>query len=32
MDGEHGAKEAVEYVRRLDFAPSQRAFDAAFEN
>ena len=32
MDREHGAKEAVEYVRRLDFAPSQRAFDAAFEN
>ena len=32
MAREHGAKEAVEYVRRLDFAPSQRAFDAAFEN
>ena len=23
MDREHGAKEAVEYVRRLDFAPSR---------
>jgi hypothetical protein len=32
MDREHGAKEAVEYVKRLDFAPSRRAFDAAFEN
>jgi len=32
MDREHGAKEAVEYVQRLDFAPSQRASDAAFEN
>ncbi len=31
MDREHGAKEACEYVRRVDFAPSQRAFDAAFE-
>ena len=31
MDREHGAREAVEYVRRLDFAPSERAFDAAFE-
>jgi sugar phosphate isomerase/epimerase len=32
MDREHGAREAVEYVRRLDFPPSRRAFDAAFEN
>ena len=32
MDREHGAREAVEYVRRLDFPPSRRAFDAAFES
>ncbi|MGQ9575135.1 MAG: sugar phosphate isomerase/epimerase family protein [Thermoguttaceae bacterium] len=31
MDREHGAKEACEFVRRLDFAPSKVAFDAAFE-
>lgn len=31
MDREHGAKEACEFVRRIDFAPSQRAFDAAFD-
>ncbi len=31
MDRRHGAKDACEYVRRLDFAPSGRAFDAAFE-
>lgn len=31
MDREHGAKEACEFVRKLDFAPSKRAFDAAFE-
>jgi hypothetical protein len=30
MDREHGAKEAVEYVRRTDFEPSNVAFDAAF--
>jgi sugar phosphate isomerase/epimerase len=30
MDREHGAKEACEFVKRVDFAPSTRAFDAAF--
>ncbi|MBI3921697.1 MAG: sugar phosphate isomerase/epimerase [Armatimonadetes bacterium] len=30
MDREHGAQEACEFVRQLDFAPSGRAFDAAF--
>jgi sugar phosphate isomerase/epimerase len=31
MDREHGAREAAEFTKRLDFAPSTRAFDAAFE-
>lgn len=31
MDREHGARESCEFVRRLDFAPAGRAFDAAFE-
>ena len=31
MDREHGAKEACEFVKRIDFKPSQVAFDAAFE-
>lgn len=31
MDREHGARESAEFVKRLDFAPSGRAFDAAFE-
>lgn len=31
MDREHGAREACAFVRRLDFTPSARAFDAAFE-
>jgi len=31
MDREHGAKEALEFVRRLDFEPSKVAFDAAFD-
>jgi sugar phosphate isomerase/epimerase len=30
MDREHGAREAAEFTRRLDFAPSGLAFDAAF--
>lgn len=30
MDREHGAREAAEFVRRLDFAPSQIAFDKQF--
>lgn len=31
MDREHGAREACEFVKRLDFKPSAVAFDAAFE-
>jgi sugar phosphate isomerase/epimerase len=31
MDREHGAREAAEFVKKVDFAPSQVAFDAAFE-
>ncbi|MDA2930200.1 sugar phosphate isomerase/epimerase [Acidobacteria bacterium AH-259-O06] len=31
MDREHGAAEAAAFVRRLDFEPSEVAFDAAFE-
>jgi sugar phosphate isomerase/epimerase len=31
MDREHGAREACAFVRRMDFPPSDRAFDAAFE-
>ncbi|MHC4400724.1 MAG: sugar phosphate isomerase/epimerase family protein, partial [Planctomycetota bacterium] len=31
MDRDHGAKEACELVKKLDFAPSQVAFDAAFD-
>jgi sugar phosphate isomerase/epimerase len=30
MDREHGAREAYDFVRSLDFAPAGRAFDAAF--
>ncbi|MEM9658664.1 MAG: sugar phosphate isomerase/epimerase [Planctomycetota bacterium] len=30
MDRQHGAREACEFVRRMDFAPSQVAFDSAF--
>lgn len=30
MDREHGAREAVEFVRKADFKPSPVAFDAAF--
>ena len=30
MDREHGAAEAAEFVKQIDFAPSQVAFDAAF--
>jgi sugar phosphate isomerase/epimerase len=30
MDREHGARESVEFIRRIDFAPSAVAFDAAF--
>jgi sugar phosphate isomerase/epimerase len=31
MDREHGAKEALDFVRKLDFEPSKRAFDASFD-
>ena len=31
MDREHGAKEACEFVKKLDFEPSRVAFDAAFD-
>lgn len=31
MDREHGAAEAVEFVRGLDFPSASRAFDSAFE-
>jgi sugar phosphate isomerase/epimerase len=31
MDREHGATESCAFVKRLDFAPSTVAFDAAFE-
>ncbi len=30
MDREHGAREACEFVRKVDFKPSDVAFDAAF--
>ena len=30
MDREHGAKEACEFTRKVDFEPSSLAFDAAF--
>jgi sugar phosphate isomerase/epimerase len=32
MEREFGAKEACEFVKRLDFSPSTRQFDAAFSN
>jgi sugar phosphate isomerase/epimerase len=31
MDREHGAAEACDFVKAVDFAPSATAFDAAFE-
>ncbi|GIW93514.1 MAG: AP endonuclease [Pirellulaceae bacterium] len=31
MDREFGAREACQFTRKLDFSPSLRAFDAAFE-
>lgn len=31
MDREHGAKEACEFVRKVDFKPSDIKFDAAFD-
>jgi len=32
MDREHGAREAYEFVKKIDFIPSNVDFDAAFEN
>ena len=32
MDREHGAAEAAEFVKNLDFAKSDRVFDEAFDN
>ena len=31
MNREHGAAEAAAFVKKIDFAPSQVAFDTAFE-
>ena len=31
MDREHGARESCDYVKQVDFEPSNVAFDAAFE-
>jgi sugar phosphate isomerase/epimerase len=31
MDREHGAAEAVQFVKKTEFKPSAVAFDAAFE-
>jgi hypothetical protein len=31
MDREFGAKEACEFIRKVDFPPSSIAFNAAFE-
>jgi hypothetical protein len=31
MDRDFGATEAAEYVKKVDFAPSDVAFDAAFD-
>lgn len=31
MNREHGAKEACEFVKKVEFEPSERAFDAAFD-
>jgi sugar phosphate isomerase/epimerase len=32
MDREHGAAEAAQYCKNIDFTPSSRAFDAAFSD
>jgi sugar phosphate isomerase/epimerase len=32
MEREHGAREALQFVRRVDFAPSSLAFDASMKN
>jgi len=31
MDREHGAQEALQFVKELDFEPAKQAFDSAFE-
>ena len=31
MDRDHGAREACQFVKRVDFQPSGRAFDASFD-
>ena len=31
MDRDQGAKEACEFVRKVDFEPSRGAFDSAFD-
>jgi len=31
MERDHGAKEACDFVKSVDFAPSNVAFDAAFD-
>ncbi len=31
MDREHGARESCQFVKRIDFPPSDMAFDAAFD-
>jgi len=31
VDRDHGAREACEFIRKVDFEPSRRAFDAAFD-
>jgi len=31
MDRDHGANEAVDFVKSIDFTPSSLAFDAAFD-
>jgi hypothetical protein len=32
MEREYGAKEACEFVRKVDFSPSNVAFDAALKS
>jgi hypothetical protein len=32
MEREYGAKEACDFVKKVDFSPSNVQFDAAFDN
>lgn len=32
MDREWGAKESLEYIKKMNFTPSQIAFDSALSN